>query len=346
LVKEAQLQQQGAAMARQRTDAPPAPTASTWQQTIVDRARAGKLVPIIGRRLGDDLALGGHDRLPSAYWTYSGCGETAPARDALVGMFQYRSTADENVIDEIALRDDYVNFSKNRLLDLAEAQAVKPGARREVEDQFDRLSFRDFCDKLGYPRFDDPANPFLLLSSFDLPMYVTTDLHDFLELALLAGGKQPRSEFCRWHQGLRDAPSVFADTYEPTSKEPLVYHLFGRDRDPGSLVLTEDDHLKFLAAAFQDSGRPTDPIHKRVREALSNSSLMLLGYSLGAWDLRALFWGLIVPRSQRLKGVAIQLEPNETEKKYLRKYLQEYEFEVYWGDAPTYLAELRQILNV
>ena len=189
------------------------------------------------------------------------------------------------MIDEIALRDDYVNFAKNRLLDLAEEQAIKPGARRDVEDNFDRLNFRDFCDKLGYPTFDDPANPFLLLSSFDLPIYVTTDFHDFLELALLAADKKPRSEVCRWRQELREAPSVFADNYEPTSKEPLVYHLFGRDSSPTSLVLTEDDHLKFLAAAFQDNGRPTDPIHKRVREAMSNSSLMLLGYSLGAWDL-------------------------------------------------------------
>jgi hypothetical protein len=335
-------------MARQRTDVSPAPAATTWQQTIVDRVRAGKLVPIIGRRLGDDLALGGHDCLPKAYWTYSGYSESSVARDTLAGMFQYRSTADERVIrmsDEIALSDDYVNFAKNRLLDLAEGQGVKPGARRDVEDNFDRLNFRDFCDKLGYPAFDDPANPFLLLSSFDLPIYVTTDFHDFLELALLAADKKPRSEVCRWRQELREAPSVFADSYEPTSKEPLVYHLFGRDSSPTSLVLTEDDHLKFLAAAFQDNGRPTDPIHKRVREAMSNSSLMLLGYSLGAWDLRALFWGLIVPRSQRLKGVAIQLEPNETEKIYLQKYLQEYQFEVWWGRADTYLTELRQALD-
>ena len=77
-------------MARQRTDAPPAPSAITWQQTIVDRVRAGKLVPIVGRRLGDDLALGGYDSLPKAYWTYSGYSESSLTRDTLAGMFQYR----------------------------------------------------------------------------------------------------------------------------------------------------------------------------------------------------------------------------------------------------------------
>ena len=40
-------------------EATPPPTA-TWQQVIVERMRTGRLVPIVGRRLGDDLAFGGH----------------------------------------------------------------------------------------------------------------------------------------------------------------------------------------------------------------------------------------------------------------------------------------------
>ena len=89
----------------------------------------------------------------------------------------------------------------------------------------------------------------------------------------------------------------------------------------------------------------TDPIHSRVRAPWSVSSLMLLGYSLQQWDLRALFWSLIVPRSQPTQGVAIQLEPGETEKGYLERYLQEYKFEVVWDTAQGYLIELYQHLK-
>ena len=66
-----------------------------------------------------------------------------------------------------------------------------------------------------------------------------------------------------------DEPFPDGRPYDPEPKIPLVYHLFGRDEAPASLVLTEDDHLEFLTATYQDRGRGTDPIHSRVRRAMS-----------------------------------------------------------------------------
>ena len=144
---------------------------------------------------------------------------------------------------------------------MAEKAGAQASARKEVEDQFDELSFAQFCDKFAYPAFDNPDDPFLLLASLDLPIYITTDFHDFLEMALRKAGKRPRSDLCRWRSELKGIPSAFDEPfpdgrpYDPDPETPLVYHLFGRDEDPASLVLTEDDHLEFLAATYQDFGR-------------------------------------------------------------------------------------------
>lgn len=302
---------------------------ATWQQAIVDRIRAGKLVPIVSGTAGNDLVLGGHAPLAEAYAAYTSY--PLPDRD-LAGMAQYKGITDES-IDALGLKEDYVKFAKSRLLDLAETSGVGREALDEVDAQFDRLTFAEICTQLGYPRDgDEPSHPLLLLANLDLPIYVTTGYHELLEAALLRAGKTPRTEFCRWHKEIERHPSVFGTDYEPSAQTPLVYHLHGVDRFPDSLVLTEDDCLNFLVACAQNIGKTTDPVHGRVRQALSDSSLLLLGYELQSWDFRSLFWGTIVPRTRALTSVvSIQLEPSEIEKLYLQKYLDGYDFKVAWS---------------
>ncbi|MBV7337788.1 SIR2 family protein, partial [Chloroflexi bacterium TSY] len=215
----------------------------------------------------------------------------------------------------------------------------------EVEEQFDDLTFAQFCRQLGSLRFEGGrSHPLLILADFELPIYITTGYHDFLEEALRQGGRDPQTEICRWHNQLEKIPSVFDNGhYEPSPERPLVYHLHGFDEYPDSLVLTEDDYLKFLVAASQNVGRATDPIHRRVRQAMSDSSLMLLDYGLQNWDFRSLFWGLIQLRTRTLTSVvSIQLEPSEVEKQYFDKYLDEHDFKVTWTKLDEYMSELHK----
>ena len=211
----------------------------------------------------------------------------------------------------------------------------------ELEEEFDDVVFPEFSQRLGYPRFTTAPDPLLILAELPLPIYLTTSYHNFVEVALRQLGKQPRTEICRWHSGLEGRPSVFDDDYQPTPEEPLVYHLHGLDTFPGSMVLTEDDYLEFLVAISQNVGRGADPIPRRVRQAMADSSLLLLGYDLHSWDLRVLFWGLIKPRPLQQTSVSIQVRPGEVEREYLQKYLDEFEFKVYWGTIEQYLQELR-----
>ena len=315
-----------------------------WQQTITDRIRRGKLLPLVSNSVGNDLVLGGHAALVEAYADYS---RHPLEQRALPHTAQVKLITDDTITDPMALREDYVNFVKNRLFDLAEADGVGRPTLDEVLEQFDALPFSQFCAQLGYPRFDEPRqDPLLLLASFDLPIYLTTSYHGFVEAALRRANKSPRSDLCRWHKNLAQIPSVLDDEYVPSVQEPLVYHLHGLADHPDSLVLTEDDYLKFLVATSENFGRPSDPVHRRVRQAMSDSSLMLLGYSLREWDFRSVFWGLIDKRNRRLTSVvSVQLEPEHLEKLYLERYLGEYEFKAYWGSAVEYMQALSEEVN-
>jgi hypothetical protein len=174
-----------------------------------------------------------------------------------------------------------------------------------------------------------------------LPIYITTSYHNFLEVALKKARKDPQTEICRWHDGLNTIPSVFEREafYEPTPEQPLVYHLHGFDQYPKSLVLTEDDHLDFLTNISRDQ----EAIHQRVNQALTESSLVILGYSVRQWDFRVLFRGVIKPRPQPVQVtnvVAIQLERIPLEKEFVEKYLHHVRFEVEWASPVEFIQEV------
>lgn len=320
--------------------------AATWQEQITARARAGKLVPLISASVGNDLVLGGQAALEEKYAKYS---DYTLDQRSLPHMAQVRSLIVERLADPLAIKEDYINFVKNHLFDLAIADDVAEDDRAEVEEKFDELTFADFCQQLGYPRFGpDQRDALLTLASFPVPIYLTTGYHDFMEVALKFVGKQPRTEFSRWHDDLKRIPTVFDGVYVPTKNEPLVYHLHGYDAYPASLVLTEDHHLRFLVDCSREVGRDTDPIHIRVREAVSASSLMLLGYDLQSWEFRSILWGLIRRRSQSLTSVtSIQLQPSEMEKRYFDRYLgsEEIQLKVYWGSVGEYLQSVAQAVS-
>ena len=89
-------------------------------------------------------------------------------------------------------------------------------------------------------------------------------------------------------------------------------------------------------------------MHGRVRQALSDSSLLLLGYELQDWDFRSLFWGTIVPRTRArplTSVVSIQLEPGEIEKLYLQKYLDGFYFKVAWGSVRETVLALDKVVR-
>jgi len=327
--------------------------ANPWQrQDIVGRIKIGKVVPVISNEIVNDLLLGGHTDLIKGYAEY--IEYPLDSGDDLLLMTKFKRINGE--IDDFTLKSDYLNYLKNRIYHMAEVDRVPEDNLAAAEDEVDRVDFSTFAAHLGYPRFSLPQDdPFLILADLPLPIYLTTCHHDFVEVALLRAGKTPRPEICRWQRSLEGLPSVFASDsrlesgkpYQPTPQEPLVYHLHGLDERPDSLVLTEDDYLQFLIAMARDKNdQAKDPVPVRVRQAIADSALLLLGFNLSGWAFRSLFWGLIKETIPRTGVFTIQLEPTPVQKKYFEDYLKrEASFEPYWGDIRQYTRELYQKWN-
>lgn len=205
-------------------------------QNFVDRIRTGKVVPVISHETLGDLVLGGRKELVVGYADY--IQYPLGDRDNLLKMAKYVSI-NNATWDSWALKADYLNFVKNYVYAQAQAAGVSASLLEEAAAEVDSLTLSSFANRLGYPRFAQGADdPLLILAGLPLPIYITTGYHDFIEAALRRAGKEPRSEVCRWHRGLDSIPSVFVNNYEPSTAEPLVFHLLGRDDRPDSLVLT------------------------------------------------------------------------------------------------------------
>lgn len=317
----------------------------SWKETIIDRIKDGKVVPIISNSFMNDLVFGSHQRLIQGWAKYIRYPLVNQAHDlAKIAQYESVSQIDGNQgVDEDRVKEKYLKFLSWALASMAKRDPNIPvETQNELEEQTKELTVSGVAWKLNYPSLDSSReNPLLLLADLPLPIYLTTSYHDFLEAALrYKAGKEPRTEVYRWHEGLRHLPSIFdrERDYQPSPQQPLVYHLHGFDRHPESLVLTEDDYLDFLVNV-------SGTVLPRVMEALTQSSLVMLGYSLASWDFRVLFRGLIKPRPKRLTSVAIQLEENDTEKEYLQKYLRQVRFEVEWldpEDPHRFIRELHQ----
>lgn len=192
-------------------------------------------------------------------------------------------------------------------------------------------------------------NPYRVLAEMKLPIYITTDTTDFMEIALTKAGAQPVTRICPWNKWIPKEKAVFED--QPTAENPLVYHLYGHMSVPNSLVFSEDRFFDFLIGVTQNKTM----IPSAIRAALSNSSLLFLGTQMDDWEFRVFFRFLMAQEGREMlkffTHVAAQIEPEEeliVDVKGARKYLEEY-FEseniaIYWGTSQEFLKGLQQYL--
>ena len=104
-----------------------------------------------------------------------------------------------------------------------------------------------------------------------------------MENALKKAGKRPQSLLCPWYNGAatQESNSVL-NRLQPSSEQPVVYHLWGGVHDPPSLVLTEEDHLEFAGNLIRDtefSNFSTNMLPPVIRKALTQP-LLIIGQSI------------------------------------------------------------------
>jgi hypothetical protein len=344
--------------------------------------RDGKLVPILGsvirqNRIFDinwdnDIGLSDENRTPadddtsvdeelSIAWARD---IEYPLADAhqLARVAQFHCVTTEF---PAKAKREYLHFLKEALLDVAADD-------ESVQDKIDGLqanilnmTFSEIVSTLDYPQFTDTRpDPLRVLAKLRLPLYVTTSYFDFMERALIKEGARDskgkstvRTRFCRWNKGLPEED--IDDQYrvdpdeQPTRDAPIVYHLYGIEQYPPSLVLSEDDYMDFLLkfAKHTDQAKPFLPHY--LKKALSTSPLLLLGYRLQDLDFRVLFRGLINDpdgeQSPKLMyNVAIQLDPEyqriitdaKGAKDYLERYFDRSKFQVNWQSIDKFIVRL------
>ena len=248
-------------------------------------------------------------------------------------------------------KEEYLEFLKKVLLDTNEGRAGYEdfviGRRKDMHT----MSFSKLVKGLDYPQFPEGTeDPLITLARVPFPVYITTSPHDFLERALSSENKEPRTQVIFWEPGRQYDEAIAAKHYpdphfNPTATNPAVYHLFGFENYPGSLVHSEDDYMKFLVSVVSDTDTQKPVVPHRLRRALAASHLLMLGYHLRDWDFRVLFRVILNYRQSELakRGICIQLKPKKENLQmlnYLKRYFNMKQFEVEWKSSEEFIQEL------
>jgi SIR2-like protein len=212
------------------------------------------------------------------------------------------------------------------------------------------------------PNFSLPEHEntvYSVLADLHLPIYITTNYDHLMEDALRSKGKAPVSDYCVWKEPKeKSTESYISDTHfdkdvsqneRPSSAKPLVFHLLGDIDNPTSMVLTQRDYINFAIYLSKMGDRYTLP--HSIRQTLSNSTLLFIGYRLEDLSFLIVFEGFIkLMSSLDSKSIAVQVQMSpkiDPEKqKDIRKYLDKFtdscfKIRIYWDDQHEFLQQLR-----
>jgi hypothetical protein len=187
--------------------------------------------------------------------------------------------------------------------------------------------------------------PYKILAELKQPIYVTTSWSSLLEDAIRAEGREPIVRSFEWHKPVA-APEPIP---EPTREAPLVYHLFGTFADKSSLVVTEDNYFAWLRSWIKRVDK-NEGIPGCVGTAMTDQTLLFLGFGLDDWEFRVLFHAIkSFSGSDLIKDkvhVGVQVSPEghtiepEAIQAYLGAYFSRESVNIYWGSCQQFLDDL------
>jgi hypothetical protein len=245
---------------------------------------------------------------------------------------------------------------------LGELANQQPDRNAPVEE------YAAYCERLlaqvWRARYDpDDLDPYRILAALPFPIVVSTSPEGLLaealrEVELPASPptrpeprrKEPVVEIAHWNDSIEEAPSIFEEEpgYRPDEARPMVFHLFGRLGVPESVVLTQDDYFDSLVASTSRA-----PLPDVLGTALTNRSLLFLGFEVDEWNFRVLFRLIRNIEGNHLlrkhRHVAVQLDPEDqrfadpaSASRYLSRFFQEADIDIFWGSVDDFLSELHR----
>jgi hypothetical protein len=317
----------------------------TWP-VLLQQIELGKCTPVLGPGLNE--AIWGCSREIAQRWAETWHFPLAPyQKDYLPQVAQYLAIKQAPVYP----RDDLQTQLRCEL-----AQRCYGGA---LPEDLQRAPLTTVLSEVGEQLWhNNPSEPHAVLASLPLPLYITATPDNLLTKALRVAGKDPQVEICPWNDDLALLPSVFdkkrKPPYKPSVQQPLVYHLFGRFKEPDSeepesLVLTEDDYFDYLIGVTKNRAL----IPECIRSAMTNSVLLFLGFQIDDWDFRVLFRNLMSQEGGKKRRdyphVAVQIDPEagrlidpKRARQYLEKYFGDARIGIYWGGTEDFVRELQE----
>ncbi|MDJ0769180.1 MAG: TIR domain-containing protein [Ilumatobacter sp.] len=264
-------------------------------------------------------------------------------RDDLPQVAQYISVTEKDAV----MREDLGEFYRTQLAS-SFPDAVNGHADKRLDDII--------VDVWKHESGEMVAEPHRVLAGMPCKIYITAQPTGLLREALIAQGKSPREDFCRWKEEAEDdwPPSPFESQkpYKPSVAEPLVFHVFGTLDYSDSIVITEDDYFDFLGAVAEEP----DLIPHQVRELIAESSLLFLGFGLQDWDVRVLLRALVSPQIaddlERKKHVAAEIDPADNAEfaDGAREYLKDYfgrgrkpSIDIFWSSVEAFCEGLQDL---
>jgi SIR2-like domain len=258
---------------------------------------------------------------------------------------------------QIDKKNNDIGLAKREYLNFLKAYVLDPKSAHPVAPQKLEKPFSDIVSELGLPTFPEGTkDPLRQLAKLPLPIYITTSYYDFLKRALELAGKKPRIQVCSWSGGKAKGDHLPDPNFIPSPETPVIYHLFGLENYPTTLVLSEDDYMNWQISVAEELSQQitntTVPgIPLKLREALAEkeSQLMILGYSLQDWEFRVLFrfiWRFRKDEDLR-RSTVIQLKPRPKNTEYeqnalgyLKQYFNIKRSNVKWTTTETYIQKL------
>jgi hypothetical protein len=125
------------------------------------------------------------------------------------------------------------------------------------------------------------ASPMLhALAELDFPLIITTNQDKLFEDALIKAGKKPRLSIYTPESRETGSPA------NPTAENPVMYKLHGDIDHPETIVVTDEDLMKFTMRMTDKA--PYDPVPISLKYHLMEWTTLFVGYSLRDYNLRLL----------------------------------------------------------
>lgn len=202
--------------------------------------------------------------------------------------------------------------------------------------------------KYDEPVFPSDQSPHSLLAELPITRYITTNYDDLMEKALEAQDKYPIVELCKWNNKIEQTKLKQGKSDDA----PLIFHLHGHRNNVNSMVLTEDDYIRFLLQLARvndynnegESGQPLLP--PVVIEALTDNIILFIGYSFQDINFRVIFRGIFdsVESIAAQKSFIFQYggKRNKRAMEYFEQYYNKFNMGFVWQDALIFTQELNR----